>query len=67
MPWLVHHAVWFIQHFLLKTDGKTSYELLRNGGCNGEVVEFAETAHHKDLTLNDRRHAGIWLGTSDGH
>ena len=40
-------GVWLITHFQIKADGKMPYERLRNRAYHGEVVEFAETVHHK--------------------
>ena len=56
-------------HIQIKVDGKTPYERLRNHAYHGEVVEFAETVHHKDPAkdigkMDDKWHVGVWLGQS---
>ena len=63
----MRNAAWLITHFQIKADGKTPYERLRNRAYHGEVVEFAETIHHKEPAkvidkLDDKWHVGTNAG-----
>ena len=76
-PFLVRHCAWLITHYQVKSDGKTLYERLRGRLHQGQVAEFAEVVHFRDLgkaadmpKTDDRRNLGLWLGknlASDEH
>ena len=71
LPWMVRHASWLITHYLVKADGKTPYERLRNRPYRGQIAEFGEVLHYRDPQkakdmpkLDSRWTLGVWLGTS---
>ena len=65
--WMVKHATWLYNTYLVHSDGKTSYERRRNHHYNKAICEFAETLLYKparsDLpqTESDWDY-GVWLG-----
>lgn len=75
IEWMVRHASWLITHFLVKSDGKTPDERLRQRPYNGEIVCLSVTVHYKLPRqevgkADDRCSIGIWLGEtlkSDEH
>ena len=72
-PWLVRHSSWLTSRFLVKSDGKTPYERLREREYRGEVVEPCEVVHYKleaPGKMEPKTAVGVWLGksnTSDEH
>ena len=71
LPFLVRHSAWQTTHYQVKADGKTPYERLRGRPYGGQVAEFAEVVHFRDLQkaadmpkLDDRWSLGLWLGKS---
>ena len=56
-------------HYQVKSNGKTQYERLRGRPYQGQVAEFAQVVHFRDLgkaadipKLDDRWNLGLWLG-----
>ena len=49
MPWIISHAVFTINRYLIRQDGKTSYERVFNKAHSGPLVHFGERvlAHHQ--------------------
>ena len=71
-PWLVRQAAWLITQLQIKADDKTPDERLHNRAYHGEVVEFAETVHHKDNAkdvgkMDDTWHVGLWSLAREAH
>ena len=71
LPFLVRHCAWLTKHCQVKSDGKTPYERLRGRPYQGQMAEFAEVVHFRDLgkaadmpKLDDRWNLGLWLGKS---
>ena len=68
LPWIVRHAAWTVNRYVIHSDGYTSFE--RRWGRNYEraVCEFGETLlylppQHKKLPKADlRTQKCIWLG-----
>ena len=68
LPWIVRHAAWTVNRYVIHSDGYTSFE--RRGGRNYEraICEFGETLlylppQHKKLPKADlRMQKCIWLG-----
>ena len=72
MPWIVAHAVFTINRYLIRQDGKTSYERVFNNAHSGPLVHFEERvlAHHQAtppaqklrLRSQPQKHYSLWLG-----
>ena len=68
LPWIVRHAAWTVNRYVIHSDGYTSFE--RRWGRNYEraICEFGETLlylppQHKKLSKADlRMQKCIWLG-----
>ena len=68
LPWIVRHAAWPVNRYVIRSDGYTSFE--RRWGRNYEraICEFGETLlylppQHKKLPKADlRMQKCIWLG-----
>ena len=43
-PWLVRHAAWLIERFLVRANGATSYEDCYGVSYRGTLIKFGETA-----------------------
>ena len=71
MPWLVRHAGWIRNRFVVKSDGRTAYERWKGKKFNKELVEFGERVMYlKPGTqgtnkFDVRWESGIWLGARD--
>ncbi|CAK8995597.1 unnamed protein product [Durusdinium trenchii] len=68
-PWLIRQASWLLTRYLVKADGKTSYERLRGRTYKGSIIEPFESCHYKvaDAEKGKRdaqTNTGIWLGKS---
>ena len=69
--WMVRHASWLLTRYLVKSDGRTSYERLRGKPYRGEIAEAMEHVFYlnplqKVNKLDDKGDMGIWLGKSLG-
>ena len=72
MPWIISHAVFTINRYLIRQDGKTSYERVFNKAHSGPLVHFGERvlAHHQatppaqklHLRAQPQKHYSLWLG-----
>ena len=72
MPWIISHAVFTINRYLIRQDGKTSYERVFNKAHSGPLVHFGERglAHHQatppaqklHLRAQPQKHCSLWLG-----
>ena len=68
LPWIVRHAAWTVNRYVIHSDGYTSFE--RRWGRNYEraICEFGETLlylspqHRKLLKADLRMQKCIWLG-----
>ena len=72
MPWIISYAVFTINRYLIRQDGKTSYERVFNKAHSGPLVHFGERvlAHHQatppaqklHLRAQPQKHYSLWLG-----
>ena len=72
MPWIISHAVFTINRYLIRQDGKTSYERVFNKAHSGPLVHFGERvlAHPQStppaqklhLRAQPQKHYSLWLG-----
>ena len=69
MPWIISHAVFTISRYLIRQDGKTSYERVFNKAHSSLLVHFGERvlAHHQATSPAQKRaqpqkHYSLWLG-----
>ena len=74
MPWIISHAVFTINRYLIRQDGKTSYERVFNKAHSGPLVHFGVgervLAHHQatppaqqlHLRAQPQKHYSLWLG-----
>ena len=72
MPWITSHAVFTINRYLIRQDGKTSYERVFSKAHSGPLVHFGERvlAHHQatpppqklHLRSQPQKHYSLWLG-----
>ncbi len=72
MPWMIRHAAWLINGYLIHSDGLTSYQRRWERNCKHAICEFGEAVLDRvpakqlvkgDLALHDT----IWLGVDDSN
>ena len=70
VPWLVLHAAWLLNRYVVHDDGKTSYERRWNTRYNCGLCKFGECVHYKlqvaarqgPRKLDAQWGQGLWLG-----
>ena len=68
MPWLVKHAAFTLNRFMLNDDGQTPFrrrwqrDFLTGMAEFGETVHFRITGRHWRHKADPAFNAGIWLG-----
>ena len=68
LPWIVRHAAWTVNRYVIHPDGYTSFELRWGRNYERAICEFGETLlylppQHKKLRKADlRMQKCIWLG-----
>jgi len=67
IPWLVKHAAWLLNRYLVHADGKTSYYRRWEKNYERAICTFAETLLYRQpgthrAKLQDQWRPGIWLG-----
>ena len=72
MPWMIRHAAWLINRYLIHSDGLTSYQRRWERDYKHAICEFGETVLYrvpaKQLVKGDLAlHKAIWLGVDDSN
>ena len=72
MPWMIRHAAWLINRYLIHSDGLTSYQRRWERDYRHAICEFRETVLYrvpaKQLVKGDLAlHKAIWLGVDDSN
>ena len=72
MLWMIRHAAWLINRYLVHSDGLTSYQRRWERDYKHAICEFGETVFHrvpaKQLVKGDLAlHKNIWLGVDDSN
>ena len=72
MPWMIRHAVWLINRYLIHSDGLTSYQRRWERDYKHAICEFGETVLYrvpaKQLIKGDLAlHKAIWLGVDESN
>ena len=70
MPWLVLHAAWLLNRYVVHEDGKTSYERRWSTRFNSGLCKFGECVNYKlqvasrqgPRKLDAQWDQGLWLG-----
>ena len=70
LGWIVRHAVFIQNRFMVKRNGRTAFEELRLAKFQAPLLEFGESVLGKDCTDHDSKLAsswrvGLWLGRSE--
>ena len=70
MPWMIRHAVWLINRYLIHSDGLTSYQRRWERDYKQAICEFGEMVLYrvpaKQLIKGDLAlHKAIWPGVDD--
>eukprot|EP00971_Amphidinium_carterae_P197520 3920177-Amphidinium_carterae.2 len=75
LPWMLQHACFTINRYLVHTDGMTNYQRCWGVQCNSTICNFGEVvwADIKPITVNklvirnnEQKTEGIWLGKTFG-
>ena len=72
MPWMIRHAAWLINKYLIHSDSLTSYQRRWERDYKHAICEFGETVLYrvpaKQLVKGDLAlHKAIWLGVDDNN
>ena len=71
MPWMIRHAAWLINRYLVHSDGLTSYQRRWERDYKHAICEFGETVLYrlpaKQLKGDLALHKAIWLGVDDSN
>ena len=68
MPWIVRHASWLLNRYLLHDDGLTRYQRRRQQSFQQSICEFGESViyldpdkHKSENNIEIKWDDGIWL------
>ena len=71
LDWLVRHAGWLINHYAVRSDGKTAYERLKGRPYGGKIAMFGECVWYRPPEqataneLTERWRTALWLGKTN--
>ena len=70
MPWIVRHASWVLNRFLIRGSGKTPYRALRGKNYTQPLAAFGECVMYRDAEADPKKlelrwNDGIFVGKLD--